>query len=220
MSLLRSAIGIVLRRLRHQQGRTLQDVAEAAGVSLPYLSEIERGRKEASSEILAAICGALGVALTELLDQVLAELLRTSPPTAPVRAPRMRVTCAGGCSAAERGLADLGAPGGRPVQRRGVLRRRGHTAGGDPVQGAQAGRCHAAEDRVVRAQRGVAVDQEELAAVGVRAGVGHGQHAAGVHLALAGRVGRRRRQAGGQFIAVAVAGAALAGPARVSALQH
>ncbi|MFI7540664.1 helix-turn-helix domain-containing protein [Actinoplanes sp. NPDC049599] len=45
MSLLRSAIGTVLRRLRHQQGRTLQDVADAAGVSLPYLSEIERGAR-------------------------------------------------------------------------------------------------------------------------------------------------------------------------------
>lgn len=93
MSLLRSAIGTVLRRLRHQQGRTLQDVADAAGVSLPYLSEIERGRKEVSSEILASICAALGVPLTDLLEQVRAELLRTSPLTTPVRAPRMRVTC-------------------------------------------------------------------------------------------------------------------------------
>jgi transcriptional regulator with XRE-family HTH domain len=93
MSLLRSAIGTVLRRLRHQQRRTLQDVADAAGVSMPYLSEIERGRKEASSEILASICAALGVPLTDLLEQVRAELLRTSPLTSPVRAPRMLVTC-------------------------------------------------------------------------------------------------------------------------------
>ena len=93
MSLLRTAIGTVLRRLRHQQGRTLQDVADAASVSLPYLSEIERGRKEASSEILAGICAALGVPLTDFLEQVRAELLRTSPLTSPVRAPRMRVTC-------------------------------------------------------------------------------------------------------------------------------
>ena len=91
MSLLRSAIGTVLRRLRHQQNRTLQDVADAAGVSMPYLSEIERGRKEASSEILASICAALGVPLTDLLEQVRAELLRTSPLTTPVRAPRMGV---------------------------------------------------------------------------------------------------------------------------------
>ncbi|GAA3937747.1 helix-turn-helix domain-containing protein [Actinoplanes auranticolor] len=92
MSLLRSAIGTVLRRLRHQQGRTLQDVADAAGVSLPYLSEIERGRKEASSEILSSICAALGLPLTDLLEQVRAELLRTSPLTSPVRAPRMRTS--------------------------------------------------------------------------------------------------------------------------------
>ena len=93
MSLLRSAIGAVLRRLRHQQGRTLQDVADAAGVSLPYLSEIERGRKEASSEILASICVALGLDLVDLLEQVRAELLRGRPLTSPVRAPRMSVTC-------------------------------------------------------------------------------------------------------------------------------
>lgn len=93
MSLLRSAIGAVLRRLRHQQGRTLQDVAEAAGVSLPYLSEVERGRKEASSEILASICAALGLDLVDLLEQVRAELLRGRPLPTPVRAPRMRATC-------------------------------------------------------------------------------------------------------------------------------
>ncbi|WP_084504183.1 helix-turn-helix transcriptional regulator [Actinoplanes sp. N902-109] len=79
MSLLRVAIGAVLRRLRHRQGRTLQDVADAAGVSLPYLSEIERGRKEASSEVLAGICRALGIGLPDLLDEVRHELLRTAP---------------------------------------------------------------------------------------------------------------------------------------------
>ncbi|AGZ43638.1 helix-turn-helix domain-containing protein [Actinoplanes friuliensis DSM 7358] len=85
MSLLRSAIGIVLRRLRLQQGRTLQDVAEAAGVSLAYLSEIERGRKEVSSEILAGICRALGLPLTDLLEQVRSELLRKGPQRPRVR---------------------------------------------------------------------------------------------------------------------------------------
>lgn len=80
MSLLRTAIGTVLRRLRHRQGRTLQDVADQAGVSLPYLSEIERGRKEASSEILAVICRALGIALPDLLEQVRQELLGTVVP--------------------------------------------------------------------------------------------------------------------------------------------
>jgi transcriptional regulator with XRE-family HTH domain len=78
MSLLRSAIGRVLRRIRLDQGRTLQDVSRAAGVSMPYLSEIERGRKEVSSEILAGICRALGIALPDLLEEVRAELLRTA----------------------------------------------------------------------------------------------------------------------------------------------
>ena len=77
MSLLRTAIGAVLRRLRLRQGRTLQDVADAAGVSMPYLSEIERGRKEASSEILAGICRALGIGLPDLLEEVRLELLRS-----------------------------------------------------------------------------------------------------------------------------------------------
>ena len=78
MSLLRSAIGTVLRRIRQDQGRTLQDVARAAGVSMPYLSEVERGLKEVSSEILAGICRALGIALPDLLEEVRAELLRTT----------------------------------------------------------------------------------------------------------------------------------------------
>src|SRR5215207_3247450 len=85
MSLLRTAIGTVLRRLRRQQGRTLQDVADAAGVSMPYLSEIERGRKEASSEILAVICRALGINLPELLEEVRLELLRSNPAVVPPR---------------------------------------------------------------------------------------------------------------------------------------
>lgn len=65
--LLRTILGEVLRQTRLEQGRTLADVASAAKVSLPYLSELERGRKEASSEILAAICGALELELEDLL---------------------------------------------------------------------------------------------------------------------------------------------------------
>jgi hypothetical protein len=72
--LLRHAIGAVLRRIRLQQGRTLREVAGTARVSVPYLSEVERGRKEASSEILAAVCRALGVSLRALLDEASAEL--------------------------------------------------------------------------------------------------------------------------------------------------
>lgn len=92
MSLLRRVIGVVLRRIRLRQGRTLRDVADAAGVSLPYLSEIERGRKEASSEVLASICRALGLHLADLLDEVRDELLRSEPairPVTPSHAPRM-----------------------------------------------------------------------------------------------------------------------------------
>jgi transcriptional regulator with XRE-family HTH domain len=67
--LLRTMLGEVLRRTRLEQGRTLADVARHARVSMPYLSELERGRKEASSEVLAAICGALGLELSDLLAE-------------------------------------------------------------------------------------------------------------------------------------------------------
>jgi transcriptional regulator with XRE-family HTH domain len=67
-------IGDVLRRTRRAQGRTLADVSRAARVSVPYLSELERGRKEASSEVLAAICDALRIDLSELLAGVGREL--------------------------------------------------------------------------------------------------------------------------------------------------
>ncbi len=68
--LLRTTLGDVLRRTRREQGRTLADVARAAKVSMPYLSEVERGRKEASSEVLAAICDALRIELSDLLVEV------------------------------------------------------------------------------------------------------------------------------------------------------
>ena len=63
-------LGDVLRRTRREQGRTLADVARAAKVSMPYLSEVERGRKEASSEVLVAICDALHIELSDLLVEV------------------------------------------------------------------------------------------------------------------------------------------------------
>ena len=74
--LLRGLIGVVLRRIRLGQGRTLRDVADTARVSVPYLSEVERGRKEPSSELLAAICSALDLELTELLREVRYEIAR------------------------------------------------------------------------------------------------------------------------------------------------
>jgi transcriptional regulator with XRE-family HTH domain len=69
-------LGDVLRRHRLRQSRTLRDVSTTAGVSLGYLSEVERGRKEASSELLAAICAALDVSLAEVLREVSDDLAR------------------------------------------------------------------------------------------------------------------------------------------------
>jgi transcriptional regulator with XRE-family HTH domain len=66
--LLREVIGDVLRRARTSQGRTLREVSDSARVSLGYLSEVERGRKEASSELLGAICTALDVPLSRVLS--------------------------------------------------------------------------------------------------------------------------------------------------------
>ncbi|MFE1292325.1 helix-turn-helix domain-containing protein [Streptomyces sp. NPDC058751] len=72
----RDLVGDVLRRERLAQERTLKDVADAARISMPYLSEVERGRKEASSEVLAAAARALGLGLTELLSLAQRELTR------------------------------------------------------------------------------------------------------------------------------------------------
>lgn len=72
--LLREVIGDVLRQARTSQGRTLREVSNSARVSLGYLSEVERGRKEASSELLHAICTALDVPLSRVLSDAGAEL--------------------------------------------------------------------------------------------------------------------------------------------------
>ncbi len=68
--LVRELIGETLREERALQGKTLREVSKAARVSLGYLSEVERGQKEASSELLAAICGALDVPLSVILSLV------------------------------------------------------------------------------------------------------------------------------------------------------
>src|ERR1022692_4525592 len=70
MVLLRHLLGDALRRLRLRQGRTLREVSAAARVSLGYLSEVERGQKEASSELLGSICSALGTPLSQVLREV------------------------------------------------------------------------------------------------------------------------------------------------------
>jgi transcriptional regulator with XRE-family HTH domain len=89
MVLLRQMLGDALRRVRVRQGRTLREVSASARVSLGYLSEVERGQKEASSELLASICGALGAPLSQVLREVsdsfaLAELQSEPALSAPV----------------------------------------------------------------------------------------------------------------------------------------
>jgi transcriptional regulator with XRE-family HTH domain len=74
MTLLRTQLGQTLRGHRLRQRRTLRDVSGAARVSLGYLSEVERGQKEASSELLASICDALDVELADLLAEISSEL--------------------------------------------------------------------------------------------------------------------------------------------------
>jgi transcriptional regulator with XRE-family HTH domain len=84
MTLLRTKLGSTLRGHRLSQRRTLRDVSGAARVSLGYLSEVERGQKEASSELLASICDALDVELADLLAEVSSEL-RSADPAAKAR---------------------------------------------------------------------------------------------------------------------------------------
>ncbi|AZG44994.1 helix-turn-helix domain-containing protein [Gordonia insulae] len=72
----REVTGRVIRRHRHDRGERLVETAERAGVSSQYLSEIERGRKDASSELLAAVAGALGLTLLDLTREVSFELSR------------------------------------------------------------------------------------------------------------------------------------------------
>lgn len=100
MVLLRQLLGDVLRRLRLRQGRTLREVSASARVSLGYLSEVERGQKEASSELLAAICGALGTPLSQVFREVsdnfaLAEL-QHEPVLSMPREPGLRVPAEAG----------------------------------------------------------------------------------------------------------------------------
>ena len=81
MILLRSHIGLALRTSRVDQGRTLRDVAKSARVSLGYLSEVERGQKEASSELLNSICTALDVSLGDVLQSVSTQIKIQATPT-------------------------------------------------------------------------------------------------------------------------------------------
>lgn len=119
MTLLRTQLGTTLRGHRLSQRRTLRDVSGAARVSLGYLSEVERGQKEASSELLASICDALDVELADLLAQVSDELRAGSarPEVTPLvsapAAPRPVEQPAADAPVAEPALALVGAPARR-----------------------------------------------------------------------------------------------------------
>jgi transcriptional regulator with XRE-family HTH domain len=126
MTLLRTQLGTSLRGHRLRQRRTLRDVSGAARVSLGYLSEVERGQKEASSELLASICEALDVELADLLAEVSLQLRHAdggvrplSPAPGAVAAGQPAAEEAAEESAAEPALALVGAPA-RPAPRSAV----------------------------------------------------------------------------------------------------
>lgn len=117
--LMREAIGGTLRRTRTARRRTLREVSRRARVSLGYLSEVERGRKEASSELLAAICDALDIALPELLTEAagtiaesLAESMAGVQPHRPIGLRHMDLRLAGGSGMP---LAPMVSPVGTPA---------------------------------------------------------------------------------------------------------
>jgi transcriptional regulator with XRE-family HTH domain len=166
--LLRRLIGSALRRSRLRQGRTLREVAHTARVSMPYLSEVERGRKEVSSEILAAVCLALGLQLGDLLDEIRGELALT--PARPVPVP----------PGPDRTGAAL-----TPAERRAVAAGRSLATGGVP-----------AADRTGTADRSRAVDRTLASQRADRAPVVPGQPVASVarrRCAVDGRALRRTR---------------------------
>jgi transcriptional regulator with XRE-family HTH domain len=153
MVLLRHMLGDALRRLRLRQGRTLREVSAAARVSLGYLSEVERGQKEASSELLASICGALGAPLSQVLREVSDGFALAELQSEPVYA--------GGAAPVEPAL--NGSPAGRPP----APRPAGHAAG--PA----AGTATATKTRVAvpGAQRLPLATQRRLEAVRTERGI-------------------------------------------------
>ena len=157
MVLLRHLLGDALRRLRQRQGRTLREVSAAARVSLGYLSEVERGQKEASSELLAAICSALGAPLSQVFREVsdnfaLAEL-QNEPVLAGVREPALDAPATVGMDTPEAPQAFSGAA--RPI-RLAPGRELGSATGAvlDPVQ-LPRGQTAAFDDEVARRIRDV-----------------------------------------------------------------
>jgi transcriptional regulator with XRE-family HTH domain len=96
MTVLRKVVGETLRGLRLRQRRTLREVSSSARVSLGYLSEVERGQKEPSSELLAAICTALDVELSELFREVTDTLRREEKLAGSLAGSASRVSAAPG----------------------------------------------------------------------------------------------------------------------------
>lgn len=92
----RLVLGRRLRLLRQERGETLAETAERAGLSPQFLSEVERGRKDPSSEMVAAVAGALGVTLLDLTAAVAADLSSARPARGGVHggAPQVRLLAA------------------------------------------------------------------------------------------------------------------------------
>ena len=84
----RDALGVQLRRMRADRGEGLQETARRAGISAQYLSEVERGRKDASSEMVSAILGALDSSLADALSRVSRDLQRTEGRVIDIRSAR------------------------------------------------------------------------------------------------------------------------------------
>ncbi len=169
MVLLRHLLGDALRRLRLRQGRTLREVSASARVSLGYLSEVERGQKEASSELLAAICSALGAPLSQVLREVsdnfaLAEL-QSEPVFAGVIEPAIEVAGVGS------GPTEEGDPGEVPV---------------GPVASARIG--HAAQRVPAGAGARVAAGAAQLGAASVGGPAGPGQLRPGQKMTVQSRI--------------------------------
>src|SRR4051794_35027051 len=114
MVLLRRVIGDALRARRQAQHRTLREVSTAANVSLGYLSEIERGQKEPSSELLSAVCEALGAQLSELLREVSRSVESAERGSAPVPVGPPATRSAPDARSAPDDGAAAGASAGRP----------------------------------------------------------------------------------------------------------
>lgn len=114
-TLLRQHIGVVLRAERAAQGRTLRDVASGACVSLGYLSEVERGEKEPSSETLAAVCASLGVPMSILLMTLAGRCAAVEDQATAPSVPGGSVVCAVVLGPAAELVGRVNPPWGEPV---------------------------------------------------------------------------------------------------------